>query len=254
MTRYAIFSQAQFKARSSVPTLSVNIGLTLYDMSVAEQRIEQRTGAVKRTSVIALDPNSTTGQYALPPDMKALDKIWFAPPNAPNPYYAEVRVLDPDKFREQVTAWQANNVIPIPHPLPSPTAWSDGYLIAMVEYNVLNIFPISGVTGNLTLRYKPYLTPYSPESSLWSEYGDNPEPAMILNGLDDESLSDAIDGIVQYCAAQMLRASPGGVELHRREILDMEAAFERSIWVVARGTIGPLLNTPQKLRPMGGRF
>jgi hypothetical protein len=255
MTRKAIFDQAQFKARGSVPSLSVSIGLTLYDMSVAEQTIEQRTGAVKRVSTITLDPESANGQYALPADLNAIDGLWFAPPNAPNPYFYRVPLWEPDYWREQVTALQSNSIVPIPHPLPPVTTpWQNTSMAAMIEFGVLNVTPFSGITGVLTLRYKPYLTPYSPESPLWAAYAGDPEPAMMTNGLDDESLGAATNGIVLWCAAQMLRASPGGVALHRREILDMEAEFERSIWAVARNTIGPINSTPQKLAPVGGRF
>ena len=254
MTRYNIYRRAMIVARQSVPSLAVDIDNCLYDMSVAEQKIAQAApGAIRRTATVTLDTSSTTGQYTLPADTLTVDKVWFSPPNNTSRAMNEVKLWPYDQWLKRVTwdVWWAEQVEPTPVMVPD---WYEGaLLICSVNEGTLYVEPLA-IAGTLTLRYDPILTPYSPDDPIWAAYGTDPEPAMRTNGLDDEALGPATDGIIQWCAAKMLRAAPGGIEYYRAEIMNFEANFERSIWPVASAIPGNINNTRARPVPIGGRF
>lgn len=255
MTRLEISDNARRIARQTTSHLSIDTRSTLYDMSVAEQRVEHWGTVVHRTKVITLDPTNLTGSYPLPPDFLDGETLTWSPPlsNPPARSWTPVRLLTPEEFRQHMAyPW------PFPFPVVAwPAGWPSGWpvegswLYAMVEFGMLNIWPVVG-TGTLNLTYHPILTPYSPSDPNWADFGADPESQMALSGLADAKMGLAIDGITRYVAAQMLRAQPGGYEQYRAEIHDLEAQFRGSIKDVARASIGNANTTPQRLQPFGG--
>ncbi len=255
MTRKEIFDNAKRIAHQTTSHLAVDPRSSLYDMSVAEQRVENWAGVVHRTKVITLDPASLTGSYPLPPDFLDGETLTWSPPvnNPPARGWTPVRLLTPDAFRQRMAyPW------PCPFPIVAwPSGWPSGWpvegswLYAMVEFAMLTIWPIVG-TGVLNLTYHPILTPYSPSDPNWADFGADPESQMEVTGLADVKMGLAIDGITRYVAAQMLRAQSGGYEQYGPEIRDLERQFKRSITDVARASIGNANTTPQRLQPMGG--
>lgn len=253
MTRLEIYFNAQRIARLTTTHIAIDPRSALYDMSVAELKINHWSGVVRRTATITLDPTNTTGQYALPADFLMNEAITWSAPPPNNAAWYPVHLWTPEKWRERQTYLVWPYPIPlISYPFNWPSGWpTSGELYAMEENGFLNLWPIFGI-GQLNLTYKPILTPYSPSDPNWTAFGADPEAQMAVTGLDSIRMNLAIDGITRYVAAGMLRAMPGGEERYGREIAQHERAFEKSIGMVARTSVGEVNRTPQVLVPMGG--
>jgi|ERR1035437_350470 hypothetical protein len=242
---YSYFDRAQRLAHQSTAAIAnFNAQDAMYHITCAVAEIEQAVGTVKNKFQITLDPNSATGAYSLPSDYLAMDTLTWAPDATTIAFY-DVDIWTPDAWKEFVT-----NQIQLGPVTPLLMPNAGGIIVAMIEYGKLVLAPL-GITGVLTMRYKPVFTPYSADDPLWASFSPNPETNWRTAG-PDISIADAQRGIVDYLVAQMLRQQRDGLERFRGEILMREESFRKSIWPVARESTDPVMKTPQKLYPMGG--
>lgn len=244
MTYWETFEFAVQITRNLAPNLVANPKMAMYYISEAEQELQDEGGFVMLERFIDLDSGSATGAYDLPPDVRTIDTIsWTDAEDSVT--RLPVDLMSPDLWNGVAQVATSDRV-----PL-APMSSAGGACYVKIEFNKLVVFPTT-TGGKLRIRYKPYRGTYSPSNTAeWENYGTNPEPMMMANGLPRE-LQAAAPGVVSYLAANLLKDEPRGVDRYASQM-----QFELNKWTRSKAKVRlpQLENTHRhgaRPRPGGG--
>jgi hypothetical protein len=231
MTWAEAIEQARLETGYTTPVSWFNDVIALVFASKAQHLIQQATSAIKREASIDLAADlNAAGQAALPSDFKLADTVTWAPDSS-SVAWKPVKLITTDMFKAMVEN----------HRAPLSTAprlpQNDGQIFGMIELGSITIWPSSGATGVVKMRYAPHMIPYSPSNDVeWENYGADPTEQMEEEGPDD-AIRAAHWGIVEYIKAQIIALSPHGLKTRGGEYALAMQNFQQSIETLRHITV-----------------
>lgn len=239
----ALSNRVRAEIGELVPSFKTTDRQILIFLSEAVSQLQEKTSAVKRTATITLDPNSTDGGYTLALDVMHIIGMQYLATGSTVP--SDTRNLSPDRLAQlKRGAGRYPQVNTVFQPVDGDMHWTH-------DLGKIFVFPFSGITGTLLLRYVPHIVPYTVEDTdEWASFGETPTAQMILKGPPQEMYS-AISGITAYAKAKaldMLRdESPFFTRLYAQLMSEWQQAERlvlRSQTSQTKRSIMPVRNSP----------
>lgn len=232
MTIKEIVDEAMDDAGLTEATARVSLAQLLAWYSDYRKLLIEETNILKLSYDITLDGNSLDGGYTLPPDIKHMDKISWAPSSA---WAAEtpVGLTTWGAFQDSIYAEQ-NGAVPPPYQTPQ----SGQILRAAVSLGKLWIYPFVGATGIVTLHYTPAGLRYSPSNTVeWAAFNPTPGTAMATTKPERE-LRRAELGMKEYVVARIIEKMGWmGTKADRYQVAVMQ--YQKVLEQIRRTAVEP---------------
>lgn len=217
MTWWDIYSQAKAETGNVVPEAKLTPMLGLAWASEAQAILQSETNCVRKCEEILLNGSDF---YPLLCKVKVVDSIRYTPtvPSSNMPL-AEVT---PDQFFDIVANWGTDVTVSI-----DKLYWT-------IEGNKLSTYPPT-VTGTLDIKYKPYLSIYSPSNTEeWRKFGKDPAAQMQLRGPEQE-MTPGLSGILAFTKARMIMQTTDS--RYEKTIEFLMGQFEQAKKYVAKDNV-----------------